>query len=145
MVYELVGYNTDSRYDDIRYREYTNNKKKAELFNKIPKMQFTDSGHGIVFEACELELRTRRKPTIKTMSSYVIEQMNNLQVKNVIPRKKSIKKELMEENTILKERIKKAVFALNWISKDDDKEKTYKKILEIRNNLEGKTYQTLKI
>ena len=54
MVYELIGYNTDSRYrDDVRHREYTMSAKKAELFRQIPKIQFTDSGHGIVFAAHE--------------------------------------------------------------------------------------------
>ncbi len=35
-------------WDDIRYREYTTSVRKAEAFKKIPKIQFTDSGHGIV-------------------------------------------------------------------------------------------------
>ena len=48
MIYELEAYNTENS-DDIRYREYTSSKKKAELFKLIPKIQFTDSGHGIVF------------------------------------------------------------------------------------------------
>ena len=48
MVYELLAYNTECM-QDIRYRKYTTSKKKAEAFNNIPKIQFTDSGHGIVF------------------------------------------------------------------------------------------------
>lgn len=51
MTYELLAYNTDCRYDDIRYRSYTTSKKKAEAFENIPKIQFSDSGHGIVFVA----------------------------------------------------------------------------------------------
>jgi len=75
MVYELIGYNTDSRYrDDVRHREYTTSKKKAELFAKIPKIQFTDSGHGIVFAA--IEHRGRRKPTCHM--DYVREQLGIL-------------------------------------------------------------------
>jgi hypothetical protein len=75
MVYELRGYNTDSRYhDDIRHREYTTSKKKAELFAQIPKIQFTDSGHGIVFAA--IEHRGRREPT--RHMDYVREQLDIL-------------------------------------------------------------------
>ena len=75
MVYELIGFNTDSRYrDDIRHREYTTSAKKAELFRQIPTIQFTDSGHGIVFDACEH--RGRRKP-IRHMD-YVREQLEIL-------------------------------------------------------------------
>jgi len=76
MTYELLAYNTDCRYQqDIRYREYTNSKKKAELFNKIPKIQFTDSGHGIVFATREMKPRERRDKTITILWRYVRENM----------------------------------------------------------------------
>ena len=76
MTYELVAYNTDCRYQqDIRYREYTNSKKRAEQFNKIPKIQFTDSGHGIVFHSRELKFREHRKPTISILRDYVQEHL----------------------------------------------------------------------
>lgn len=75
MVYELIGYSTDSRYpDDVRHREYTTSRKKAELFDQIPKIQFTDSGHGIVFAA--VEHRGPRKPTRRM--DYVREQLELL-------------------------------------------------------------------
>ena len=75
MVYELIGYNTDGRYrDDVRHREYTTSKKKAELFEQIPKIQFNDSGHGIVFMA--LEHSGRRQP-IRRMD-YVRKQLEIL-------------------------------------------------------------------
>jgi len=75
MVYELIGYNTDSRYrDDIRHREYTTSAKKAELFRQIPKIQSTDSGHGIVFSAHEH--RGPRQP-VRRMN-YVREQLEIL-------------------------------------------------------------------
>lgn len=62
MVWELLGYGTDSRYsDDVRYREYTTSKRTAELFEQVPRIQFTDSGHGIVFSA--RVHRGARKPT----------------------------------------------------------------------------------
>jgi hypothetical protein len=69
MVYELLAYNTDCRFNDIRYRDYTTSKKKAEKFAQIPEIQFTDSGHGIVFVA--REHKGRRKPIIKTVSGWV--------------------------------------------------------------------------
>ena len=72
----LEAFNTDSRYrDDIRYRAYTTSKRKAEAFDRIPKIQFTDSGHGIVFAATELPPRTRRLPTLSGLSEYVREHM----------------------------------------------------------------------
>lgn len=70
MIYELIAHNTDQRYpDDIRYRGYTSSKKKADLFSQIPKIQFTDSGHGIVFNA-RLH-KGKRKPEIRELSDYV--------------------------------------------------------------------------
>ena len=77
MIYVLEAYNTDSRYrDDVRYREYTSSKKKAELFNKIPKIQFSDSGHGIVFYAHEH--KGQRKPPITELRDYVLAHTNFL-------------------------------------------------------------------
>ena len=73
-LYELVAYNTDCRYDDVRYRSYTSSKKKAEAFDKIPKIQFTDSGHGIVF--CVREHSGYKKPNINTLSDYVREHIS---------------------------------------------------------------------
>lgn len=74
-VWELIGFNTDSRYrDDVLHREYTTSRKKADLFEQIPKIQFTDSGHGIVFHA--VEHRGRRLPTRRM--DYVREQLEIL-------------------------------------------------------------------
>ena len=73
MLYELIGYNTDMRYQqDVRYRDYTTSEKKAAIFRKIPKIQFTDSGHGIVFCARET---IKRKPKITILADYVCEHM----------------------------------------------------------------------
>lgn len=83
-VWELIGYNTDSRYDDVRHREYTQSEKRADAFAQIPKIQFTDSGHGIVFAAREHS--GKRKPTVNL--SYVGEQLALMdapwQIKNYI-------------------------------------------------------------
>jgi len=74
MIYELIAYNTDCRYSqDIRYRIYTSSKKKVEAFNKIPKIQFTDSGHGIVFHASEH--KGIRKSRITILRDYVEKHM----------------------------------------------------------------------
>jgi hypothetical protein len=70
MVWELLAYSTDSRYgQDIRYRDYTSSRKKAEAFSKIPRIQFTDSGHGIEFIS-NIHIGTR-KPKIFILKDYV--------------------------------------------------------------------------
>jgi len=74
MIYELIAYNTDSRYpDDVRYRSFTSSEKLARLFNLIPKIQFTDSGHGIVFSARPLS--GKRLPRRDELFRYVNEQL----------------------------------------------------------------------
>lgn len=74
-VYVLEAYNTDSRYpDDVRYREYTSSKKRADLFKRIPKIQFSDSGHGICFWSHEFK-KGQRKELRRELLSYVYEQM----------------------------------------------------------------------
>lgn len=88
MTYELIGYNTDSRYrDDIRHREYTTSEKKALLFGQIPKIQFTDSGHGVVFAA--LEHKGPRR-SVRRMD-YVREQLEILKTQHATP--KPVKRE----------------------------------------------------
>ena len=74
MVWELIGYGTDSRYDDVRHREYTTSRKKAEMFERIPRIQFSDSGHGVVFHA--VEHHGKRKP-VRSMD-YVRKQLDLL-------------------------------------------------------------------
>lgn len=48
-VWKCVGYDTGARED--RYRIYTASAKRALLWEHIPRIDFTDSGHGIVFTA----------------------------------------------------------------------------------------------
>jgi hypothetical protein len=54
-VWVLEGFDTGAHhyagYDGIRHREYTTSKRKSERFALIPRIDFTDSGHGIVFSA----------------------------------------------------------------------------------------------
>lgn len=72
----LEAYGTDSRYvDDVRYRSYTTSQRKAEAFARIPKIQFSDSGHGIVFHATELLPRTKKLPARSGLSDYIREHM----------------------------------------------------------------------
>lgn len=63
-VWVLEGYDTGAHnyrgYDGVRHREYTSSRRTAELFEQVPRIDFTDSGHGIVFSATEH--RGRRKP-----------------------------------------------------------------------------------
>lgn len=35
-------------WDDVRYRAYTGSVSKADRFRSVPRINFTDSGHGIV-------------------------------------------------------------------------------------------------
>lgn len=37
-----------ANWQDVRYREYTTSAKKAAIFKGVPKIAFTDSGHGII-------------------------------------------------------------------------------------------------
>lgn len=75
MIWELVGYNTDSRYaSDVRYRSYTNSAKHAEAFGRIPKIQFTDSGHGVVFHA--RPHKGKRKPIVLAVAAHVRAHLN---------------------------------------------------------------------
>ena len=72
----LEAFNTDRRYrDDVRYRAYTTSSKKAVAFDRIPKIQFSDSGHGIVFAARELPPRTRKLENRYELADYVREHM----------------------------------------------------------------------
>lgn len=74
-VWVLEGRDTGAHhyagYDGVRHREYTTSKRKAELFERIPRIQFTDSGHGIVFTASPHS--GKRLPTIRM--DYVREQL----------------------------------------------------------------------
>lgn len=71
-VWELTGYNTDPRYQtDVRYRGYTASPTFAEAFGKVPKIQFTDSGHGIYFMAWPHKVGSPKKPRRSELRDYV--------------------------------------------------------------------------
>lgn len=63
--WELTAYDTEMRED--RSREYTTSKRTAELWDKIPRIQFSDSGHGVVFRVREMAAGERAKRVIPRM------------------------------------------------------------------------------
>jgi hypothetical protein len=62
-VWCLEAYDTEMR--EARSREYTTSKRMAERWEQIPRVQFTDSGHGIVFIA--RPHRGKRLPTMRRL------------------------------------------------------------------------------
>lgn len=64
-VWMLEAYDTEMR--EARCREYTTSERKAKKWEEIPRIQFTDSGHGIVFIATPKKPGTGRLPTIRRM------------------------------------------------------------------------------
>jgi hypothetical protein len=73
VVFELIAYGTGSPTGDVRYREYTSSRRRAEMFAAIPKIQFTDSGHGVVFVA--RDHKGRRSPEVRDVAEYVRKHM----------------------------------------------------------------------
>lgn len=86
MKYELVGFNTDSRFQsDVRWRQYTTSKKRAEEFEHIRKIQFSDSGHGIVFDAREVPAGELRKPDVGILREYVRDELRRIKRELKLP------------------------------------------------------------
>jgi hypothetical protein len=56
--YMLLAFNTENR-SDIRFCDYTTSIAKVLAWERIPKIRFTDSGHGIVFTAIMLSPNKR--------------------------------------------------------------------------------------
>lgn len=68
----LEAYDTSFRGEDgVRHRSYTRSRRKAGAFAAIPRIQFTDSGHGIVFYAEEHRLGSRRLPARRGLEDYI--------------------------------------------------------------------------
>lgn len=65
-----------AQWSDVRYREYTTSAKKAELFQRVPKIQFTDSGHGIV--PCVREHHGRREPRNMLLQEHVVDSIKEM-------------------------------------------------------------------
>ncbi len=71
----LIGYSTEEHGENsVRHREYTTSSRKAALFAQIPRIDFTDSGHGIVFGA---DPHSGPRKPVRRMD-YVDEQMARL-------------------------------------------------------------------
>jgi hypothetical protein len=58
--YMLLAFNTENHLD-IRFCDYTTSIVKVQAWERVPKIQFTDSGHGIIFVA-RLSQQRSRKP-----------------------------------------------------------------------------------
>jgi hypothetical protein len=134
-VYVLEAYNTDSRYpNDIRYREYTTSKTKADLFNKIPKIQFTDSGHGICFYA--REHKGHHKELRHELSEYVFTNMLKLKPhKTKKPTKTDILnmlKRLVDEKCMRP--IIGGVIPIEWAISDNTIQEAEKLLSEVKRN-----------
>jgi hypothetical protein len=56
-------------WQDVRYREYTTSTKKAAIFKTVPKIAFTDSGHGII--PTVREHSGRREPRNMMLADHV--------------------------------------------------------------------------
>lgn len=69
MTWMLEAYDTGFR--EVRHRSYTNSKRKADAFAALPRIQFTDSGHGVVFTAEEIDPGTKRLPTRRLLNDYL--------------------------------------------------------------------------
>ena len=61
-------------WDDVRYRSYTTSEKRAAKFKSVPKIPFTDSGHGIV--PAVREHAGRRLPNIWLLDEHVRSHLN---------------------------------------------------------------------
>lgn len=90
-----------ANWQDIRYREYTSSVKKAELFKGVPRIDFTDSGHGIVPHV--REHRGRREPRNMLLADHVQEY--------ITAKGREVKRpdKLREENAKLRAALTKAL------------------------------------
>lgn len=65
--YELYGMSTEDQ--KLRYRAYTTSERVAKEFEAaVPKIQFSDSGHGVVFG---YRLAPSKKPRITECEEHV--------------------------------------------------------------------------
>lgn len=86
-LWECTGTSTEEHGEHaVRHRSYTTSKRTADLFARIPRIDFTDSGHGVVFHARVVGYneRPRRKPT--RHMDYVDDQLRRLRKEAPPPR-----------------------------------------------------------
>ncbi len=77
VTYILEAIDRSAAEDDparIRYRDTTTSEKAAGEFQAIPRIQFTDSGHGIDFVA-RVHEGGKRGPKVDKLAGYVSDQL----------------------------------------------------------------------
>jgi hypothetical protein len=72
-VWCLEAWDTEQR--EARTREYTTSDKLAERWERIPRIQFTDSGHGIVFQATAV---TRRGQQVGRRMDHAVKHLREM-------------------------------------------------------------------
>lgn len=76
-VWACIGFSTEEHGDaSVRHREYTTSARKAEQWNEIERIDFTDSGHGIVFSATPH--RGPRAPERRGLRDHVERELKRL-------------------------------------------------------------------
>lgn len=78
MIWVLEARSTDSREAGVRYRAYTQSRGRADRFGRIPRIQFTDGGHGIIFTA-EPHAGRRAPARDNGMSPYVDRELRRIE------------------------------------------------------------------
>lgn len=75
MTYALEIRSTQN-WDDVRFRDYTTSKARADNFKaKVKRIDFTDSGHGLVPVVREVPRRKADKITV--LADHVRECLTN--------------------------------------------------------------------
>lgn len=90
-----------ANWQDIRYREYTTSKKKAELFKQVPRIRFTDSGHHIVPHVTEHT--GRRLPRNMILRDHVVDAIIAINKSTPKAAKQSAEKRIKELEAALEE------------------------------------------
>lgn len=68
-IYRMEIRNTQD-WSDCRFRAYTTSRFKSEVFmEKVKKIQFTDSGHGLVPTVSDV--KSRKRDTISILADHV--------------------------------------------------------------------------
>ena len=76
--WELTAFSTEERGEcAVRHRVFTVSEVKARAWRRIPRIQFTDSGHGIVFAARRVTSRAGL-PEKRAQQAHVDEHLPDL-------------------------------------------------------------------
>lgn len=71
----LTAWSSEDK-NDVRYRRYTSSLRTKQAFERIPKIQFTDTGHGIIFSADQVE--SRRAPVVTILDKHVNAELRRI-------------------------------------------------------------------